>query len=62
MACDRCREELCEVEGCAAPAEWEGWWRVRDGFGIPGGLLQRRRVCGEHRSLLLNREPETAGA
>ena len=46
--------QRCEVQGCKAAAEWEGWWRARDPLtGEPTGLIQRRAVCDEHRWLLI---------
>lgn len=42
----------CEVDGCLEPAAWEGWCRVRDGFGLPTGLLQLCTVCAKHKYVL----------
>jgi hypothetical protein len=46
---------MCEVECCSSPADYEGWWRVIDGFGIKTGLMQRRKVCQHHRYLLIGK-------
>ncbi len=48
--CGQTIEYKCEAEGCNT-AEWEGWWRVADGFGIKTGIMQRRKVCQHHRYL-----------
>jgi len=59
--CPYCEEAAgagpCEAEGCDAPAEWEGWWRAAGPFGIPTGMVQRRRVCGAHKRLLIGGQP-----
>lgn len=44
----------CEVQDCREAAVYEGWWRVLDSFlGTSSGLIQKRSVCEEHRSLLI---------
>ena len=43
----------CEVQGCHMPVEYEGWYRVIDGFGISTGLIQRHRVCEIHKTMLI---------
>ena len=44
----------CEVGSCDQSAEWEGWVRRLDPFTRePSGLIQRRNVCDEHRSILI---------
>jgi hypothetical protein len=46
--------ERCEVSGCEAAVKYEGWYRALDPFtGEPTGLIQRRRVCKEHTTLLI---------
>jgi len=62
--CPRCGyierdEDECEVAGCHLPAEYEGWYKLRDFAGIPTGLIQRRRVCSVHTSLLMGQKPES---
>jgi len=42
----------CEVAGCDEPAEYEGWYKVTDPMGVPTGLIQLRRVCGDHKGAL----------
>ena len=58
--CERCGyspvENTCEVTDCTSPAKYEGWIRVKDGFGIPTGLMQKRRVCEEHIGLTIAKE------
>lgn len=52
-------EDKCEVQGCTSEAKYEGWYRSRDCAGISTGLIQRRRVCDKHTSLLIGgRQPE----
>ena len=45
--CPKCghREIKCEHIDCDNEAVYEAWFRVRDGFGIPTGLIQKRVVC-----------------
>lgn len=43
----------CEVEGCTANADYEGWYRVVDFSGNPTGLTQLREVCAEHAPMLI---------
>jgi predicted amidophosphoribosyltransferase len=45
--------EYCEVQGCENEAEWEGWYRAVDFTGNTTGLIQIRKVCQEHKSLLI---------
>lgn len=51
---------MCEVDGCYNDAEYEGYWRVKDFAGIPTGLIQLRKVCPLHKSLLIGAEKEKA--
>jgi hypothetical protein len=46
----------CEVSGCSEEAEYQGYWRVKDSFNIPTGLIQLRNVCNGHKSLLIGSE------
>lgn len=50
-------EDACDAGDCTNPAKYEGWVRVRDGFGIPTGLIQRRRLCSEHSYAFIANEP-----
>lgn len=64
--CNHCGQPLpqqgptCQIEGCTNPALFEGWLRVRDGFGIPTGLIQRHPVCAYHVKELIAAEGKTA--
>lgn len=65
MKCPCCgsevEEDICEVQGCTEVAEHEGWYRVLDPFlQTPTGLIQRRRVCGEHVNMLIGQVPNEA--
>ena len=62
MKCPKCGyvENECEVSGCHEPSEWEGWWRAIGPFGLPTGLIQRRRVCEAHKILLIGHESNVA--
>jgi hypothetical protein len=47
---------LCECLGCPNEATYEGWWAVVDFTGAAlTGLMQKRRVCEEHKYLLNNK-------
>lgn len=49
-------EIMCEVQNCTNEADYEGWYRVLDFLGTPTGLIQRRRVCRDHMSVLIGAE------
>lgn len=48
----------CEVRFCKNPAEYEAWFRCRDGFGIPTGLVQRLKCCSAHVELSIAKEKD----
>ena len=54
--CRECLQELpanrCVIRGCVKAAEWEGWHRNRDGFGLPTGSIYVAQVCEEHKPFL----------
>ena len=60
--CPKCgyQEILCDDPGCEREAVYEAWFRVRDGFGIPTGLIQRRLCCKVHAQYSIVREGEDA--
>lgn len=43
---------FCEIEGCSQMARWEGWYSVKDFSRNPTGLIQKRCVCNDHKTLL----------
>jgi len=45
--------DACEVCGCSAPWEWEGWMQNRDFSGNPTGTVKLVHVCDEHRMVLI---------
>lgn len=51
-------EPMCEFKGCDKPAEFEGWWRVRDFAGLRTGLVRKHLVCAEHSSYLIGGDKE----
>lgn len=50
----------CQASGCQERAEWEGWYRVLDGFGVPTGLVRRGYACKAHTTLFIGQVPESA--
>lgn len=44
----------CDVDGCHEPAEYEGWYKVKDPAGYSTGLMRKARVCEGHRGKLIN--------
>ena len=58
---DDAERDECHAEGCHTEAVWEGYYRVKDPLlGTPTGLIQLRRVCDEHRCLLIGGKKEKA--
>lgn len=45
--------DACEVCGCSAPWEWEGWTRNKDFSGNPTGMVRLTHVCDDHRMVLI---------
>lgn len=43
----------CEVPGCTAPWEWEGWSRNQDFSGNATGMVRLTHVCDKHRMVLI---------
>ena len=43
----------CEVSGCRNHAAYEGWWQVTDFSGNKTGMVQKRKVCEKHKTLLI---------
>jgi len=52
----RHRTPRCAVQGCNEPAAFEGWVRLRDGFGQPPGPRRRVVVCENPEHIRLLRE------
>jgi hypothetical protein len=46
----------CQVSGCDEMADYEGWHRSRDGFGVKTGMIRRLCVCLSHKSVLIGFE------
>jgi hypothetical protein len=44
--------QLCECVGCPNKSIYEGWWKVKDSTGVPTGLVQKKKVCENHKYLL----------
>ena len=58
MKCGCCGEEIyshgmCSVHDCKNGAQFEGYYEVCDFAGIKTGLIQLRRVCEDHKTILI---------
>lgn len=47
------RRTRCQCAGCELPAEYEGWYRVRDFTGNKTGLNRQGHFCDKHARQML---------